>query len=174
PFQWLFPDLGKLNFGQAEFRPGPGVVAWATTADGSSLKTSPLICYEAIFPDLGRDAAKLEANTLLNLTNDGWLDGTTEPEQHLLLSRVGSIETGRTLVRATNTGISAFVTPDGSIHHRLPLKTRGGAVMDIPPPVHTLYLRGGWRFGALTTVAVLALYAYLLLQHKLRKDRKGA
>ncbi len=144
PFQVLFPDLGKLNFGQAEFTPGGEVVVWPVSVNNDTIFAAPLICYEAVFPYISRQAALDGAQFLLNMTNDGWLQGTTEPEQHLLLSSFRSIETGRSLVRSTNTGISGFVTPAGQILDRLPEGIRGAVFEDIYAPVETFYLKGGW------------------------------
>lgn len=73
---------------------------------------SPLICYEAIFPDAVRGEGA-EPGFLLNVTNDGWFGLTTGPYQHFHQARVRSVEEGLPLVRAANTGISAVIDPYG-------------------------------------------------------------
>ncbi|MDP8207153.1 MAG: apolipoprotein N-acyltransferase [Candidatus Electryonea clarkiae] len=162
PFQKIYPDLGKLNFGQAEFKPGSGIKAWEIDGKDGQVKVSPLICYEAIFPDLGRDAVRAGAQVIINHTNDGWLAGTSEPEQHLLLSRFRSIETGLALVRATNTGISAIISPSGRILRKLPEGIRGALTAGIPEPVKTPYIKGGWLFGYIMVVVTILIWLKLV------------
>ena len=74
-----------------------------------------LICYEAIFPELARERVALGANLLVNVSNDAWFGRTAAPVQHLHLTAMRAIEQGRYVVRATNTGISAIITPRGRI-----------------------------------------------------------
>ena len=62
-----------------------------------------------------------DAAYLVNVTNDGWFGNSIEPHQHLQIARMRALETGRFLLRATNTGVTAVVAPDGSIISQLPL-----------------------------------------------------
>jgi apolipoprotein N-acyltransferase len=73
-----------------------------------------LICYEDVFGDLSIRGLP-DAAFLVNVTNDGWFGDTLEPHQHLQMARMRSIETGRFLLRATNTGMTAIVSPTGEI-----------------------------------------------------------
>lgn len=77
-----------------------------------------LICYEAIFPGLARERVADGANLLVNISNDAWFGDTSAPVQHLHLTAMRAIEQGRYVVRATNTGISAIITPRGRIAAR--------------------------------------------------------
>lgn len=156
PFQWLIPSLGRLNMGQAEFKAGEDLVVWSLPVGDRRLRFVPLICYESIFPGLGRRAVAKGADVLVNLTNDGWYDGTSEHIQHLILSRIRSIETGRCLVRATNTGISAIIGPSGRILRMLPDGVRGGLVAEVTSPVDTSFLRWGWLIPWILLVCALA------------------
>ncbi|MCF3639185.1 apolipoprotein N-acyltransferase [Rhizobium sp. TRM95111] len=82
------------------------------TAGGRSFY--PLICYEAIFPqEITADAAQSDA--LLNLTNDAWFGNTPGPYQHFRQAQVRAVQTGVPLVRAANSGISAFVDSKGRV-----------------------------------------------------------
>lgn len=72
------------------------------------------ICYEVIFGE--EVAATLpEAAWLVNVSNDGWFGDSLAPHQHLEMARMRALETGRYLMRATNTGISAIISPRGHI-----------------------------------------------------------
>jgi apolipoprotein N-acyltransferase len=84
----------------------------------------PLICYEAIFPgEIGNDA--LQANALLNLTNDAWFGNTPGPYQHFQQAQLRSVETGLPLIRDANTGISAVVNARGEVVTGFPFGARG-------------------------------------------------
>ncbi len=79
-----------------------------------------LICYEVLFPryvseyinDVEKRGEKVDF--IVNVTNDSWYGPYSEQEQHLFLAKWRAIEFGIPLVRATNTGISVIVRPDGS------------------------------------------------------------
>lgn len=78
------------------------------------LSLYPLICYEIIFPDELGDELN-GANAILNVTNDGWFGDTPGPYQHFQQARVRAVETGKYVIRAANTGISAVIDPMGRI-----------------------------------------------------------
>ena len=70
------------------------------------------ICFEDIFSrDVRRDLP--EATVLVNVSNDAWFDGSHEPRQHHAIARMRALETGRYLLRTTNTGISSIIGPKG-------------------------------------------------------------
>ncbi len=79
-----------------------------------------LICYEAIFPQLGMGNGNT-ADWLVNVTNDAWFGRSSGPWQHLAAARLTAVVTGRPLVRAANTGISAVIDEKGRILKWLPL-----------------------------------------------------
>ncbi|MFZ2406081.1 MAG: apolipoprotein N-acyltransferase [Methylobacter sp.] len=79
-----------------------------------------LICYEDAFGDLSvRGLA--DAAFLVNVTNDGWFGDSIEPHQHMQMARMRAMEAGRFLLRATNTGTTAVVSPKGEIINQAPL-----------------------------------------------------
>jgi apolipoprotein N-acyltransferase len=82
-------------------------------------RIAPNICYEDLFGEELLDA--LPAATLLvNLSNTAWFGDSLAQPQHLQIARLRAIETGRVMLRATNTGMTAMVHPDGSIAAALP------------------------------------------------------
>jgi apolipoprotein N-acyltransferase len=78
------------------------------------------ICYEDAFGDANIIGLP-DAAYLVNVTNDGWFGNSIEPHQHLQIARMRAMETGRFLLRATNTGVTAVVAPDGKIINQAPL-----------------------------------------------------
>ena len=73
------------------------------------------ICYEDTKPSLICTFTREGARFIVNLTNDGWFRDTAELDQHLANSVFRTVENRVALVRAANTGISAFITPAGVI-----------------------------------------------------------
>lgn len=92
----------------------------------------PLICYEAIFPEM---SAGSYPAWLLNITNDAWFGTSPGPYQHLAMSRVRAVEQGVPLIRAANTGVSAVIDPYGRILQQIPLNKRGIIDTKLPKPV---------------------------------------
>ncbi|MET0088761.1 MAG: apolipoprotein N-acyltransferase [Candidatus Thiodiazotropha sp.] len=78
------------------------------------------ICYEDAFGNEMIQALP-EATYLINVSNDAWFGDSLAPRQHLQIARMRARETARYLLRATNTGISAIVAPDGHLQETAPL-----------------------------------------------------
>jgi apolipoprotein N-acyltransferase len=121
-----------------------------------------VICYEDILPGLVRevmsDHGGGRANAIVNLTNDSWYGDGHEQEQHLMLAAVRAIEHRSWLLRATSTGISAFVDATGAVVARIPRDVRGVAVKDVPMMTGTtVYERLGDWPGYLSALALAAI-----------------
>ena len=123
PFQRFLPFLGSFRLGQAEFTPGTEYTVFSLP--DNSGECSVLICFESIFSDVTRKFVRNGAEFLVNITNDGWFGRCSEPYQHLELTRFRAIETRRWVVRAANTGVSAFINAEGNLVNLLPLNHRG-------------------------------------------------
>jgi apolipoprotein N-acyltransferase len=137
----------------------PGTEATVGRLDGHTLGTS--ICYEAIFADYIRHFSANGAELLVNITNDGWYGRTSAPPQHFAMAVFRAVENRKWLVRAANTGISAFVDPRGHIVARTELYERRALVGDAAfVPGITTYGRVGDVFGwSCFAGAVLAVAA---------------
>jgi apolipoprotein N-acyltransferase len=86
------------------------------------------VCYEDIF---GEEIARTlreqpaPAGILVNSTNLAWFGNTIALDQHLQIARMRSIETGRPMLRATNTGMTAVIAANGDVVAKLPQYTTG-------------------------------------------------
>ncbi len=75
---------------------------------------APSICYEDAFGNELRDFLP-EAGLLVNVSNDGWFGDSIAPHQHLQMARFRALESGRFMLRSTNTGITAVIDPLGNV-----------------------------------------------------------
>ncbi|MCX7892112.1 MAG: apolipoprotein N-acyltransferase [Burkholderiales bacterium] len=87
-------------------------------------RVAPNVCYEDAF---GEEIIRMlpEATLLVNASNVAWFGDSLAPAQHLEISRMRALETGRFLLRATNTGVTAIVDDRGRVAARLPAFTEG-------------------------------------------------
>ena len=86
------------------------------------------ICYEDIFgEEIARTVRESDASpgVLVNSTNLAWFGDTIALDQHLQIARMRSLETGRPMLRATNTGTTAAIDAQGKVSARLPVYTKG-------------------------------------------------
>jgi apolipoprotein N-acyltransferase len=86
------------------------------------------ICYEDIFgEEIAHTIREQEApaGVLVNSTNLAWFGNTIALDQHLQIARMRSIETGRPMLRATNTGMTAVIAANGEVVSKLPTFTTG-------------------------------------------------
>lgn len=111
PYRKVLFFAKKLTEQVGDFIPGdaPKVLSAA------SLKFAPLICYEDIFPEISRKAVMNGAMLIVNVTNNAWFGKTSAPYQQLALSVYRAVENRRYLLRSTNTGVSAVVSPTGKL-----------------------------------------------------------
>ncbi|MGQ0697083.1 MAG: apolipoprotein N-acyltransferase [Panacagrimonas sp.] len=112
---WLRPIMQVLDLPYGDISSGDSAPRDPILVRGQPLGIS--ICFEDVFADEFVRASR-HASVLLNATNDAWFARSSAPHQHLQIARLRALETGRWLVRATNTGISAFIGPDGRIAAR--------------------------------------------------------
>lgn len=120
---------------------------------------SPLICYEAIFPNEVVEKEDPPA-FLLNVTNDAWYDRTIGPAQHFAIVKVRAIEEGMPLVRVANAGVTGVVDAYGRPVVLQPAEMAGYIDSDLPlrPKTQTLVSAYGYR----TTMLLFALFFIVL------------
>lgn len=116
PFGDTFPILYEWSPHSGRFSSGSSLDPVTVDVKGEKHKVTVLICYEDILPSFtNRAVAHAEPDLLVNITNDAWFGDTTEPWEHLALSKFRAIEHRRYLVRSTNSGVSAVIDPIGGV-----------------------------------------------------------
>jgi apolipoprotein N-acyltransferase len=118
PFKDWFPFLSWLTPYEGDFGIQKGEKF--TRFEVGKHRFGVLICFEDSDPFLARrylengdDGAPVDF--LVNISNDGWFDGSSEHEEHLAVSRFRAIECRRAMVRAVNMGVSAVIDSNGRI-----------------------------------------------------------
>ncbi len=162
PFGEYVPLANVIGFirGWAQFISDMEPGSRAAVFPGPPAPFGVVICYEGIFPELFREFVRDGARFMINMTNDAWFGRTTGPAQHLAMYPLRAVEHRVALVRAANTGISAFIAPTGAVTRRLGLFERGILVDRIPlRHVRTLYTRLGDWFAYLALVISGAVVA---------------
>ena len=147
PFGEFFPVpaavrewLRLMNLPYSDFEPGPRDQE-PLSAGGETL--APTICYEDAYA-AGQLALARRSTLLVNVTNDAWFGDSTAPHQHLDISRMRSLETGRPMLRATNDGVTALIAHDGALQGTLPQFTPGVLTGVVEPRVgRTPYVLAG-------------------------------
>ena len=113
------------------------------------------ICYEDAF---GEEIIRAlpEATMLVNLSNVAWFGDSLAPAQHLQIAQMRALETGRMMLRATNTGMTAIVGADGRVQGVLPPFTRAALRGEVQSYAGaTPYVRwGNWPVMALALLLV--------------------
>lgn len=168
PLYETFPWVRKMLPKQAgHFSRGEEVLTFPFEKDGTTYRLGPMICYEDIVPDFGRHLGVFHPHLLVNVTNDAWFGDTSEPWEHLALSVYRSVEMRTDLVRAVNTGVSAYVSATGEVYAETyavdpKIDPRGvdGIVEDVAlmEGGHGLFIRYGDVFGFLCVAATAFLW----------------
>jgi apolipoprotein N-acyltransferase len=146
----------------------------------SNLQTSVLICFEDVFPQIGRSAAQQGADFLINLTNDGWFGEGSAQRQQAATAVFRAVENRVPLIRCTNTGLTCWIDAYGRIRREFrdqagSIYGQGTLAFELPlpqtgRPEPTFYTRYGDVFGwACVAVTGLAFTALLVPEYILRR-----
>ena len=141
--------------------------------DVGGVKVAGSICYEAAFPEQVNRALPV-AQVLVNVSNDAWFGNSFAPHQHLQIARMRSVETGRPMLRATNTGITALIDQSGRVQAKAPQFKPFVLTGTVQPyQGETPYVRvGNAGFAGLAFIALVLPFAGTL-RRKVR-SRYGA
>ena len=187
-------ELRILEFTPSAVRTSTGTSSAALAAQPSQsrdppsrapVRIAPMICFDAIFPEVNVAYAAKDPDLLLNPTNDAWYGYSSGPYQFLAIVRMRAIEAGKAVVRPAYAGVSALVSPTGEI---LPGALPVGPVdPDLAPDPNepprlllgevpllrgsTLYTRFGDLFASAASAYTVVALALALRR---RPQRRGA
>ncbi len=123
PFRDWLPWMNKLAPYDFDYSVWPGQVhtrfPLVDSATDRHFTFGVLICYEDADAEVARPYGggdgEAPADFLLNISNDGWFDGTSEHDEHLAICRFRAIECRRAAARSVNMGISAVIDGNGRV-----------------------------------------------------------
>lgn len=157
PFRGVLGSaLDIIGAPMSDFSPGRD----ARSLRAAGLPVGAFICYEAVF---GAEVAELlpEAQLLVNVSNDAWFGSSIGPLQHFQMVRMRALETGRDLLRATNTGITAVINYEAEVIERAPQFKVATVSAEVTPRIGaTPYVR--WQNWPVLGLTALGLGVLLL------------
>jgi len=148
----------------SDFTPGKYEQNMLTAA---GQKIAPTICYEDAF---GEDVIRFlpEASLILNASNNAWYGDSFAPHQHVQISQMRALETGRDLMRVTTNGVSALINHKGEITSHSPqFKSHVVTGLVQPRTGATPYVR--WGNSIILALVFLGLFSFIVLS---KKDNK--
>ena len=142
---------------------------------------APNICYEDVFGEEIIQSVRASeqhgpgATMLVNLSNLGWFGNSWALSQHLQISRMRSLETARPMLRATNTGMTAAIDPDGAVRAVLPPHIKGVLDVEVQGTEGlTPYVRWGNTPVLILSVLLLGLGFYRVRRPTCTQQKNGA
>jgi apolipoprotein N-acyltransferase len=118
PLRDILPFMSNFAPYEFDYSITPGTRFTRFSVDGYHFGS--LICFEDSDPYLARQYAVEgvdgpPVDFLVNISNDGWFDGSSEHDEHLAICRFRAVETRRAIARAVNMGISAIIDSNGQV-----------------------------------------------------------
>lgn len=123
---------------------------------------APYICYEVVYPDFVAEQAR-DSGLLITISNDTWFGRSIGPLQHFQIARMRSLETGRSMIRATNDGMTALIDDKGQVVKSIKRFQKGVLRGDVP------IMEGStpfMRFGSWPVLLLSVLMMALVLRRK--------
>jgi apolipoprotein N-acyltransferase len=113
PFEEHFPWLRTIFPYTPNYKHGAAKTLFELPLQDHSIKVVPLICYEAVFPDIVGQGINAGGELLINTSNDAWFGESGGQRVHLALSTFRSVEYRKIMIRNTNNGVSVIIDPYG-------------------------------------------------------------
>jgi apolipoprotein N-acyltransferase len=118
-FGWLINGVLDIPMGDLT---GGGATQAPLAVAGQQAAAN--ICYEDVFGEAIIRALP-QATLLVNVTNDAWYGYSLAAAQHNQISQLRALESGRMMLRATNTGVTSIIGVDGKVLQQLPQHEEG-------------------------------------------------
>lgn len=165
----MFPFVGEFNEGTSDLTEGSEPIV-INTVYGN---VAPLVCFDSIFPEFSREAVNNGAEFITIVTNDSWFNDSVGIYTHLRHAQLRAIESKRYILRAANTGVSAFIDEKGSIITQTDPLTKDTAVADLYAiEGKTLYAYIGDVFLYISFITVL-ISIVLFISNIVRSKSNG-
>ncbi len=130
--------------------------------DSDGVHFSTPICFEDTFGYLSAEFVHEGADVIVNMTNDNWSKKVSAEMQHAAMASFRPVETRKSMIRGTNSGITCLITPDGAIHDKMPPFEMGWQLYHVPvyeEGENTFYTEHIDLFGQIAEYASYAILA---------------
>jgi apolipoprotein N-acyltransferase len=166
---WL-PGASLVRSIVGDFTPGSKYILMPV----GTVRAGVFICIESAYPYIARELTAEGADVLINISNDGYLGRTAVMRQHLANAVFRAVENGKPLLRVTNTGITAYISPNGEVMDatsgfQTAVRTWTLSRTD---GSRTLYTRYGDVFVAFCTLLTIFLFGISLTSLKQRPTKE--
>ena len=160
---WLYKLLKAMDYNW--WIPGTE----PTVFDLDGVKFSTPICYEDSFGVLNAEFVKAGADVIVNMTNDNWSKKASAEWQHAEIAAFRCVETRKSMVRGTNSGISCLIVPTGEIQDPMEPFAMGTRTYTVPVYTHdnygdTFYVRHIDLFARIAIWTSILTLAYWLVK----------
>ena len=159
---WVRSLLRSLDLPYSSFTPGP---AHQTLLRAAGYAVGTSICYEDAFGDEIMQALP-EAAFLVNVSDDGWFGESIALPQHLEIARMRALETGRWLLRDTNTGITAIIDDQGRVRGAAPAAQESVLDGRITPLAGATPLSHWGEWGAVGASSLILIACFILSRRR--------
>jgi apolipoprotein N-acyltransferase len=165
----MLPFVGEFNEGTSDLTEGKEPIVIETEFGG----VAPLVCFDSIFPEFAREAVGNGAEMIAVVTNDSWFNDSVGIYTHLRHAQLRAIENRRYVMRAANTGVSAFIDERGSVITFTEPLTKDIADCEIfAIELTTLYTKIGDVFLYVSFIIIICFAIYSIFD-KLRRILNG-
>jgi apolipoprotein N-acyltransferase len=161
--RWL-PLANLITAIVGDFTPGANYTIFRV----HELKLGVFICVESAYPSIARAFAEQNVDVLINISNDGYLGPTAVMKQHLANAVFRAVENGKPVVRVTNTGITAYITPEGGLNEATEGFEEATRVWSVPrsQAPQTFYTRNGDLFVLISAAVAILLFLTPLMRRR--------
>ena len=115
----VVPNLAPSSAGRElkvlRFQLPPTATPTPTATEDGNVSLAPMICFDAIFPEINLAYAEADPEFLVNPTNDAWYGYSSGPYQFLAIVQLRAIEAGKAVARPAYAGVTAIVLPTGEV-----------------------------------------------------------
>ncbi|MCW8107961.1 apolipoprotein N-acyltransferase [Alteromonas ponticola] len=152
PFEdWLRNLAPLFDLPMSSFSRGDYI---QTNLVANGLRLAPALCFEIAFPRQVLANVHNDTDLIVTVSNDAWFGRSHGPAQHLQIAQMRALETGKSVIRATNNGITAFIDPFGRVTSQLPQFEAGS----LTAPVAVTRGQTPYRFwGDLAALAIVSI-----------------
>ena len=137
-------------------------------------KIAPSICYESIYGEFMSRYVRNGANLICIITNDGWWKKTPGHKQHMNYARLRAVETRTWVARSSNTGISCFIDPYGTVINPQPYNTTAAIKLSVEVKnSKTFFVTHGDILSKVMIALSIVLLGWNITLKILKKKQKG-